>query len=98
MKNLTPEVLAEKVKSAEEMRAFAKENGIELTEEEAKICYEELTTAAVSDEELEAVAGGIGSIDLLQDLENLYKNRKAIWNYFVKPFIEKYTDVAKNGF
>ena len=33
MTNLTPEVLAEKVKSAEEMRAFAKENGIELDPE-----------------------------------------------------------------
>ena len=61
MKNLTPELIAKAraAKSAEELLALAKENGIEMTEEEAKICFDQLhTNAAISDDELEAIAGG----------------------------------------
>ena len=61
MKNLTPELAAKAkaAKSAEELLELAKANGVELTETEAKTYFEQLhTNAAVSDDELEAVAGG----------------------------------------
>ena len=61
MKNLTPELI-EKAKtaiSAEELLKLADGNGIELTEEEAKTYFAQLNAnAAVSDDELDAVAGG----------------------------------------
>ena len=61
MNNLTPELIAKarETKSAEELLALAKENGIELTEEESKTYWEQLNTrGTVSDDDLEAVAGG----------------------------------------
>ena len=61
MTDFTPELIAKAkaAKSAEELWELAKENGIELTEEEAKTCFEQLhTNGAVSDDELDAVAGG----------------------------------------
>ena len=61
MTNFTPELIAKAkaTKSAEELLELAKENGIELTEEEAKTCFEQLhTNGAVSDDDLDAVAGG----------------------------------------
>ena len=61
MKNLTPELIAKAkaAKSAEELFELAKENNVELTEEEAKTYFEQLNAnGAVSDDELEAVAGG----------------------------------------
>ena len=44
--------------SAEELQALAKSEGIELTEEEAEAYFAELNNVHVSDEELDAVAGG----------------------------------------
>ena len=61
MTYLTTELIAKAkaAKSAEELFELAKANGVELTEEEAKTCFEQLhTNAAISDDELEAVAGG----------------------------------------
>ena len=61
MKNLTPEIInkAKAAKSAEELFALAGANGIELTEEDAKTYFAQLNAnAAVSDDELDAVAGG----------------------------------------
>ena len=61
MKNLTPELIekAKNAKSAEELLALAKENDVEITEEEAKIYFDQLNSnGSVSDEELDAVAGG----------------------------------------
>ena len=61
MKNLTPELIAKAkaAKSAEELLALAKANNVELTETEAKICFEQLhANGAVADDELEAVSGG----------------------------------------
>ena len=61
MNNLTPELIA-KAKAAstvDELRAIAKANGIELTEEEAKTYFAQLNANdAISDDELDAVAGG----------------------------------------
>ena len=61
MKNLTPELIAKAktAKSAEELLVLAKENSVELTEEEAKIYFEQLNAnVALSDDDLDAVSGG----------------------------------------
>ena len=61
MTNITPELIA-KVKaaeSAEELLELAKANNVELTAEEAKTYFEQLhTNGAISDDDLEDVAGG----------------------------------------
>ena len=51
---------AKKTKTVEELSALAKENGIDLTGEEAKSCFARLhpENGALSDEELGNVAGG----------------------------------------
>ena len=61
MKNLTPELIAKAkaAKSAQELLELAKANNVELTEEEAKTYFEQLNAnGTVSDDELDAVAGG----------------------------------------
>lgn len=63
MKNLPPELIAKAkvAKSAEVLLALAKENNVELTEEEAKTYWTQLNAnGAVADEELDLVAGGCG--------------------------------------
>ena len=51
---------AKKAKSVEELIALAKENGVELNEEDAKMYFEQLNAkkGELSDDELDAVAGG----------------------------------------
>ena len=51
---------AKQTKTPEELITLAKENGIELTEEEAKAYFARLNpkTGELSDEELDNVAGG----------------------------------------
>ena len=51
---------AKEAKSVEELIALAKENGIELNEEDAKMYFEQLNAkkGELSDDELDAVAGG----------------------------------------
>ena len=59
--NITPELIesAKKAKSIEELLTLAKENGFELSEEEAKAYYEQINkTGELSDDELNNVAGG----------------------------------------
>ena len=59
--NFTPEQItkAKAAKSVEELLALAKENGLELTEEEAKNCFEQWhKEGELADEELNNVAGG----------------------------------------
>ena len=61
MNNLTPELIAKAkvAKSAEELFNLAKENGIKITEEEAKTYFAQLNANDdISDDELDAVAGG----------------------------------------
>lgn len=63
MTNFTPELIAKAkvATSAEKLFALAKENGMEITEEEAKTYFAQLNAnGAVSDEELDLVAGGCG--------------------------------------
>lgn len=62
MENFNQELLekAKQTKSAEELLAFAKENGMEMTGEQAKSAYAKLhpTSGEVADDELDNVAGG----------------------------------------
>ena len=62
MNNLTPEMIekAKAARSAEELLALAKENNVEMTEDEAKTYFAQLNPKGgeVSDDELENVSGG----------------------------------------
>ena len=74
MKNLTPELIAKAkaAKSAEELLALAKENGVDLTEDESKTCFEQLhANTEISDDELEAVSGG----GICQDILDFFRGR-----------------------
>lgn len=74
MTNLTAELIAKAkaAKSTEELLELAKENGVELTAEEAKTCFEQLhANAEVSDDELEAVSGG----GICQDIVDFFRGR-----------------------
>lgn len=88
MKNLTPEIIekAKAARNAEELCEIIKANNIEFTEEETKSYFEQINeNGAVSDDELGAVAGGIGG-SLVADLEKLWKNREILFNFFSKFF------------
>lgn len=64
--NFTPEQLtkAKAAKSAEELLALAKENDVELTENEAQKYFAEFhKEGPLADEELDNVAGGCGDDD-----------------------------------
>ena len=66
MKNLTPELItkAKVATNAEELLKIAKANNVEMTEEEAKTYFAQLNAnGAVSDDELDIVAGGLGCPD-----------------------------------
>ena len=66
MKNFTPELIAKAkaAKSTEELLALAKTNNVDLSETEAKTYFEQLNAnGAVSDDELDIVAGGLGCPD-----------------------------------
>ena len=74
MNNLTPELIAKAkaAKSAEELLELAKENDVDLTEEEAKTCFDQLhSNAELSDDELEAVSGG----GVCQDIIDFFLGR-----------------------
>ena len=62
MKNLTPEMIekAKAAKSAEELLALAKENGVEMTADEAATYFAQLNpkSGELDDDDLDAVAGG----------------------------------------
>ncbi|MBQ4274454.1 MAG: hypothetical protein IJB94_05750 [Clostridia bacterium] len=73
MNNLTPELIAKAkaAKNTEELLELVKENGVELTEDEAKTYFEQLNAnGAVSDEELDAVVGGGSCPDNGEEEEN----------------------------
>ena len=61
MKNLTPELIekAKTAKNAEELLELARANNVEITEDMAKTYFAQLNAnGGMSDEELDAVAGG----------------------------------------
>ena len=64
MKNLTPEMIekAKAAKSAEELLELAKASNVEMTEEEAKTYFAQLSpkSGELDDDDLDAVAGGAG--------------------------------------
>lgn len=63
MQNAPPELIveAQASKIVEELLELAKENNVEMTEEEAKTYFAQLNAnGVVSDDELDAVAGGCG--------------------------------------
>ena len=65
MKNFPTELIAKAktAESAEKLFEIAKANNVELTEEEAKTYFEQLNAnGAVSDDELDVVAGGCGEM------------------------------------
>ena len=71
MINFTPEIItkAKTAKTVEELIAIAKDNNVELTEEEAKTYFEQLhANGAVTDDDLELVSGG-GCGDTEEDSE-----------------------------
>ena len=81
MKNLTPELIdkAKAAKSAEELLEIAKANGVELTAEEAKTYFEQLSAnSAVSDDDLDAVAGGACGTDGEAEEETAEEERQAL--------------------
>lgn len=67
MKNFAPELIeqARNAKSVEELLALAKENCVEMTEEEAQIYFEQLHPAfgEISDNELDNVTGGACTVN-----------------------------------
>ncbi len=69
---LTPELLekAKQAKSAEELIALVKENGVEIPEDKAKALFEKLK-GALSDEELDGVSGG-GLTDCYVKIMEMY--------------------------
>ena len=66
MKNLTPEMIekAKAAKSAEELLSIAKAGGVAMTAEEAATYFAQLNpkSGEISDDELDAVAGGACNI------------------------------------
>ena len=62
MKNLTPEMIekAKAAKNAEELLALAKENGVEMTADEAKTYFVQMgpKSGELDDDDLDNVAGG----------------------------------------
>ncbi len=57
---LTPELIAKAklAKSAEELMALAKENGAELSAEDAQKLFDSICSGALTDDDLEKVSGG----------------------------------------
>lgn len=60
-KEITPELIkkAEGCKSAEELVALAKENGIDITVDEAQVYLEELSRLELNLDDLDDAAGGV---------------------------------------
>ena len=56
-------------KSLEEFKAYIESEGFELDEEEAQAFFEEMYAMELSDDELEAVAGGLEWCDCNSDYE-----------------------------
>ena len=71
MKNLTPEMIekAKAAKSAEELLALAKANGVEKTADEAATYFAQLNpkSGELDDDDLDAVAGGAGGCNNSED-------------------------------
>ncbi len=93
---MTKEELREKLMNAnslEEMIAFAKENGVELSEEKAKELYDMLhTEGELSDDALEGVAGGYSCLDFWKDIA---KGVQKVGDFFTKTVPEAFRDATQ---
>ena len=68
---------ASEASSAEELLSLARENNIELTEEQAKEYYDRFhATGELSDEELDSVAGGCSDYGNSQNQSSMERLRK----------------------
>ena len=69
MKNLTPSLMekAKAAKNAEELLAFAKENGVDMSLEEANEYYQQISSCELDDDLLDGVAGGYAQEVPLED-------------------------------
>lgn len=73
-------IKAKQAKTAEELFEVAKENGVELTEEQAKEYFTELhKEGELSDDELDAVAGGDKDEEYADWQASRYANRSSGW-------------------
>ena len=72
MKGLTSELIekAKAAKSAEQLQAIAKDNGVDMTEDEAKTYFAQLNpkSGELNDDELDAVSGGGDGCKRMSDL------------------------------
>ena len=79
MKNLTPEMIekAKAAKSAEELLALAKANGVEMTADEAATYFAQLNpkSGELDDDDLDNVAGGAGGCAYKDEVGNMTKVR-----------------------
>ncbi len=79
----TPELIekAKQAKSAEEILALAKENGIEMTEGAAKAYFDKMSgSGELSDEELDNVSGGgCDDFKLCPACENALEKHNGKW-------------------
>lgn len=74
---------AKKAESAEALLALAKENGVELSAEDARKFYDMWhTTAELSDEELDNVAGGCGK-EKEKKICPKCKNKTLSYGYYI---------------
>ncbi len=84
MNNFSTELIekAKQAKSAEELIAIAKENGTELSAEEAHACFAQLHKAGeLEDDELDSVSGGCGSEGTLSTSKTVtVSGRRLGWN------------------
>lgn len=94
--NINAELIekAKQAKSAEELLTLARENDIDISEEDAQACFEELNKSGeLSDDELDDVAGGMfldlfvkGRRTVKTDLLDSSRKSKETVNTFGKPF------------
>lgn len=72
MSKITQEMIqkAREAKSVEELKIFAKEANIEMSDEQAKVCFEQIhkKSGELDENELENVTGGGCSGDFLERL------------------------------
>ena len=80
MTNLNAEMIekAKEAKTAEELLKIAETNGVEMTAEEAGICFDQINASLLDDDLLEGVAGGwIMADENKEDDSEEYRNQSS---------------------
>ncbi|MDE6420343.1 MAG: hypothetical protein K2K87_07430 [Lachnospiraceae bacterium] len=91
MMNMNEELMAKArgAKSAEELLALAKENNVELTEEQANAYFEQMNrTGELEDDELDSVAGGGCHNKGVTDFHSPVSLRGTCSEFKPKPWLE----------